>query len=215
MDCERSSGLRSQIHALRQSSGEPRFPSADTSSPLGSAAASPSPSPVSLGRASRRRSPAASSTPPHDATDPQYERAVEALSVLCNTTDAKGRKLEVIKLHVPGPLYMTEEEAAGVSQDDAKPRLAGTRLAASYVNFYIANGAIIVPQFGDQKWDDEAVRVLSKAFPHCYEVVQIEGAREIVLAGGNLTLHHLATTTHSLTVMSNHDDIGAYSVAKT
>lgn len=51
-----------------------------------------------------------------DATDPQYERAVEALSVLCNTTDAKGRKLEVIKLHVPGPLYMTEEEAAGVSQ---------------------------------------------------------------------------------------------------
>ncbi|PRQ53272.1 putative agmatine deiminase [Rosa chinensis] len=41
--------------------------------------------------------------------------------------------------------------------DDAKPRLAGTRLAASYVNFYVANGAIIAPQFGDQKWDDEAV----------------------------------------------------------
>lgn len=51
-----------------------------------------------------------------DEMDPQYERAVEALSILCNTTDAKGRKLEVIKLHVPGPLYMTEEEAAGVSQ---------------------------------------------------------------------------------------------------
>ncbi|KAL6228524.1 hypothetical protein ACLB2K_002473 [Fragaria x ananassa] len=64
MDCEQSSGLRSQIHALRQSSGKPHFPSADTSSPLGSSAASPSPSPVSLGRASRRRSPAASSTPP-------------------------------------------------------------------------------------------------------------------------------------------------------
>lgn len=51
-------------------------------------------------------------------------------------------------------------------QDDAKPRLAGTRLAASYVNFYIANGAIIAPQFGDQKWDNEAVCVLSKAFPY-------------------------------------------------
>ena len=49
---------------------------------------------------------------------------------------------------------------------EAKPRLAGTRLAASYVNFYIADGAIIAPQFGDQKWDDEAVRVLSKAFPN-------------------------------------------------
>ncbi|PRQ50023.1 putative agmatine deiminase [Rosa chinensis] len=44
--------------------------------------------------------------------------------------------------------------------------VTGTRLAASYVNFYVANGAIIAPQFGDQKWDDEAVRVLSKAFPY-------------------------------------------------
>jgi agmatine deiminase len=34
------------------------------------------------------------------------------------------------------------------------------------VNFYIANGAIIAPQFGDKKWDDEAIRVLSMAFPH-------------------------------------------------
>ncbi|CAN6584998.1 unnamed protein product [Malus baccata var. baccata] len=122
-----------------------------------------------------------------DETDPQYERAVEAVSVLSNTADAKGRKLEIIKLHVPGPLYMTEKEAAGLFQEEceAKPRLAGTRLAASYVNFYIANGAIIAPQFGDQKWDDEAVRVLSKAFPN-HEVVRIEGAREIVLAGGNI-----------------------------
>jgi agmatine deiminase len=48
---------------------------------------------------------------------------------------------------------------------EAKPRLPGTRLAASYVNFYTANGAIILPQFGDQKWDDEAVRVVSLAFP--------------------------------------------------
>ena len=51
-----------------------------------------------------------------DETDPQYERAVEAVSVLSNTTDAKGRKLEIIKLHVPGPLYMTEKEAAGLFQ---------------------------------------------------------------------------------------------------
>lgn len=54
-----------------------------------------------------------------------------------------------------------------IFQDDcAKPRLPGTRLAASYVNFYIANGGIIVPKFGDKKWDDEAIRVLSKTFPH-------------------------------------------------
>ncbi|GJV23671.1 agmatine deiminase, partial [Tanacetum coccineum] len=121
-----------------------------------------------------------------DESDPQYERAVEALSVLSNSTDANGRTFEVIKLHVPGPLYMTEEEAAGFVQvGEAKPRLPGTRLAASYVNFYIVNGGIIAPQFGDPKWDEEAVRVLSKAFPD-REVVKIEGAREIVLGGGNI-----------------------------
>lgn len=50
-----------------------------------------------------------------DKTDPQYERSVEAHSLLSNETDANGRKLEIIKLHVPDPLYMTEKEAAGVS----------------------------------------------------------------------------------------------------
>ncbi|PIN06957.1 Agmatine deiminase [Handroanthus impetiginosus] len=121
-----------------------------------------------------------------DKSDPQYERSVEALSVLTSTTDAKGRNLEVIKLHVPGPLYMTEEEAAGLEQDgDAKARIAGTRLAASYINFYIANKAIITPQFGDKKWDDEAAHVLSSAFPD-HEIVRIEGAREIILGGGNI-----------------------------
>ncbi|KAM0982853.1 hypothetical protein ACFX2J_015595 [Malus domestica] len=139
-----------------------------------------------------------------DETDPQYERAVEAVSVLSKTTDAKGRKLEIIKLHVPGPLYMTEKEAAGLFQEEceAKPRLAGTRLAASYVNFYIANGAIIAPQFGDQKWDDEAVRVLSKAFPN-HEVVRIEGAREIVLAGGNIHCITQQQPRVSLSIVNN------------
>ncbi|XP_065860643.1 agmatine deiminase [Euphorbia lathyris] len=121
-----------------------------------------------------------------DEKDPQFERSMEAMSVLSNATDARGRKLQIIKLHVPGPLYMTDEEANGVTQDDeAKPRLPGTRLAASYVNFYIANKGIITPQFGDKERDEEAVHVLSQVFPD-YEVVRIEGAREIVLAGGNI-----------------------------
>ncbi|KAF8115651.1 hypothetical protein N665_0025s0111 [Sinapis alba] len=149
-----------------------------------------------------------------DETDPQYERSVEALSVFSNSVDARGRKIQVIKLHVPGPLYMTEEEASGIIQatssnwkrkkklfflginmiikwfamlqeGEAKARLAGTRLAASYVNFYIANGGIIVPQFGDAKRDEEAVCVFSETYPH-HSVVGIENAREIVLAGGNI-----------------------------
>ncbi|THG12969.1 hypothetical protein TEA_015278 [Camellia sinensis var. sinensis] len=53
----------------------------------------------------------------NDESDPQYERSVEAFSVLSHVTDAKGRKLEIIKLHVPGPLYMTDEEATGLIQE--------------------------------------------------------------------------------------------------
>jgi agmatine deiminase len=51
-----------------------------------------------------------------DEKDPQFKRSMEALSILSNTSDANGRRLEIIKLHVPGPLYMTDEEAAGVVQ---------------------------------------------------------------------------------------------------
>lgn len=51
-----------------------------------------------------------------DISDPQYERSVEALSILSREVDAKGRKFEIIKLHVPGPLYLTEEEASGIEQ---------------------------------------------------------------------------------------------------
>lgn len=121
-----------------------------------------------------------------DELDPQYERSVEAFSVLSDATDANGRKIEVIKLHVPGPLYMTKEETVGIHQDyDAKARLLGTRLAASYVNFYIANGGIIAPAFGDERRDKEAYHVLTSAFPN-HEVVMIAGAREICLGGGNI-----------------------------
>ncbi|KAI0511651.1 hypothetical protein KFK09_012281 [Dendrobium nobile] len=122
-----------------------------------------------------------------DEKDPQYERSIEALSILSNTKDANNRKIDVIKLHVPGPLYMTEEEANGIRNldENAKPRLAGTRLAASYINFYIANGGIIAPAFGDEKWDKEAFHILSSVFPD-HKVVMIQGAREICLAGGNI-----------------------------
>ncbi|MQL73139.1 hypothetical protein Taro_005497 [Colocasia esculenta] len=72
-----------------------------------------------------------------------------------------------------------------LQKQNAKPREAGTRLAASYINFYIANGGIIAPAFGDEKWDNEAFCVLSMAFPD-HKVVMIKTAREICLGGGNI-----------------------------
>ncbi|KAJ3679629.1 hypothetical protein LUZ60_017640 [Juncus effusus] len=121
-----------------------------------------------------------------DLSDPQHERSLEALSVLSSCIDAKGRKIQVIKIHTPGPLYMTKEEAEGLKYTGhAVPRVAGTRLAASYVNFYIANGGIIAPKFGDEERDQQAFNVLKQAFPS-HEVVMVDGAREVVLGGGNI-----------------------------
>ncbi|CAM6094739.1 unnamed protein product [Calypogeia fissa] len=121
-----------------------------------------------------------------DTKDPQYERSQKALDILLNTTDAKGRKLEVVKLPIPGPLYITSEESEGVlAAGAALPRITGTRLAASYANFYIANGGIIAPSFGEAKSDEAALEIYKAEFPN-YEVVMVPSGREIVLGGGNV-----------------------------
>ncbi|KAI5073740.1 hypothetical protein GOP47_0011753 [Adiantum capillus-veneris] len=116
--------------------------------------------------------------------DPQSRRSIDAYNILANSTDAKGRSLQIIKLHVPGPLYMTEEEACGFAVGDGVPRVAGTRLAASYVNFFLVNDGLIAPSFGDNSRDEEALAVLSATFPD-RKVVVVPG-REIVLGGGNI-----------------------------
>ncbi len=120
-----------------------------------------------------------------DENDPQYEYSKKALDYLENERDAKGRKLEIIKLHIPSEVLITKEESLGVdSVDGTLPREEGDRQAASYANFYIANQAIILPLFGDEKYDQLAIDTLQKVFPN----YTIEGiyAREIILGGGNI-----------------------------
>ena len=62
-------------------------------------------------------------------------------------------------------------------------RTPGERLAASYVNFYIANHAIVMPAFGDPA-DEKARRILEKLFP-TRKVVAVP-ARDILIGGGNI-----------------------------
>jgi agmatine deiminase len=119
-----------------------------------------------------------------DVNDPQYEISREALDVLTATTDAKGRKLEVYKVQLPSPVLISAEECEGVdSVEGTMPREEGDRMAASYVNFYIANGAIIAPLFDDPA-DRPALEKLKEHFPG-REVIGIY-AREILLGGGNI-----------------------------
>jgi agmatine deiminase len=85
---------------------------------------------------------------------------------------------------MPGPLELTAAEAAGVlAREATQPRKAGARLAASYVNFYIANKGIVMPLL-DRRTDRAAAAKLRRAFPG-RQVVGVP-AREILLGGGNI-----------------------------
>ena len=121
-----------------------------------------------------------------DETDPQYERSWSAFLRLTSETDAKGRALRIHKMPMPGPLYYQAGDTEGLTTvhgAKAVGRAVGTRLAASYVNFYIANEAVVVPQFMDAR-DEEAVELLQLLYPD-RRVVGVY-SRDILLGGGNI-----------------------------
>lgn len=119
-----------------------------------------------------------------DKEDVQYPMSAACLEVLEKAVDARGRRLKVHKLPLPAPVTITQEECAGLDLCDDEPvRSAGERLAASYVNFYIANRHVIMPGFQDPM-DETARSILQELFPD-REVVQIY-ARDILIGGGNI-----------------------------
>jgi agmatine deiminase len=119
-----------------------------------------------------------------DHNDPQYPISKDAYDRLAKFTDAKGRSLEVIKIHQPAPILITAEEAKGVVHvDGSHPRYPGDRMAGSYINFYFCNGGAVVPTFGDPH-DALALETLQKYLPE-RKVVGVP-AREILLGGGNI-----------------------------
>lgn len=118
-----------------------------------------------------------------DDSDPMYEICREGLAQLESETDARGRSIKVHKLPIPGPLYMTDQEAAGIEDSDTMARAHGERLGGSYANFLITNGRIICPQL-DTARDQQALDILSGVFPE-HQVVGVK-SREILLGGGNI-----------------------------
>jgi len=95
-----------------------------------------------------------------DPGDENYAILQENFDRLKGMTDLSGRKLEVVPLTMPRPLVFD-----------------GVRLPASYANFYIANGIVIVPTFNDSA-DRVALGTLAELFPdrevvgiHCVDLV--------------------------------------------
>ena len=120
--------------------------------------------------------------------DPQYALSKLDYEYLSGETDAKGRKLKIHKLPIPDvPVCCTQADIDNyIFEPGEDEREAGERLAASYVNFYFANGLVLVPQFGgvNAESDRRAVRILKELCPD-RRVAPI-AARNILLGGGNI-----------------------------
>ncbi len=102
-----------------------------------------------------------------DKDDPEYKALDECLQKLTDATDARGRSLEVHTLRRPRDIPSASEE-----------------FCSSYLNFYTANGGIIMPKFGDKRADEAAYQVVVEAFPN-HRVVQLP-INAIALDGGGI-----------------------------
>jgi agmatine deiminase len=79
--------------------------------------------------------------------DENHEPLQANLARLKRATDQNGGKLQVVELPMPAPVIFR-----------------GRRLPASYANFYIANGVVMVPVFNDRN-DRVALNILAELFP--------------------------------------------------
>jgi agmatine deiminase len=106
-----------------------------------------------------------------DRTDPNYEPLRDNLAIL------RKLPLRVVKLPMPAPVIFN-----------------GRRLPASYANFYIANGLVLVPTFNDPN-DRIALNTLARLFPDR----QVTGINAVELVWGLGTLHCMTQQQPSVT----------------
>lgn len=117
-----------------------------------------------------------------DPDDVEYEIMRQCYQQLENATDAKGRKFNLHKIPAASPAPLSADEAATIQpMKGSYPREAGEPIGGTYVNFYIANGGIIMPTYNNPN-DEPAKRILSDLFPD-REIIGVP-AREIALGGG-------------------------------
>ncbi len=102
-----------------------------------------------------------------------FEVTRKHLEILRASTDAHNRKLEVLTLESPRRV---------------RRELQSEDFAAGYINFYVVNGGVIAPQFGDVDADAKCKEVLTRLFPN-RRIVQLN-VDAIAAGGGGI---HCAT----------------------
>lgn len=105
-----------------------------------------------------------------DGRDVNHRPLAANVERLEGATTAEGETIEVVELPMPAPLYFD-----------------GTRLPASYANFYIGNEVVLVPTFNDEK-DRLALGILGDLFPER----RVVGIHAVDLVWGFGTVHCLS-----------------------
>ncbi|MEP7203147.1 MAG: agmatine deiminase family protein [Ilumatobacteraceae bacterium] len=105
----------------------------------------------------------------HQQPDPQhpdFEVCQEYLSILRSSTDARGRRLEVVEIEAPTVTHVD-----------------GDIVDWTYINHYVCNGAVILCSFDDPR-DQDAAATLRKLYPS--REVMLVDARPIFQCGGGI-----------------------------
>ena len=102
-----------------------------------------------------------------DKEDTYYDHLSENLEILKTSVDQDNKPLKIVEL---------EMSKKRLIPDDDEP--------SSYINFYIANGAIIFPIFGDDVADQNAMKIVKSQFTN-RQIVCIDG-HDILMGGGNI-----------------------------
>jgi len=102
-----------------------------------------------------------------DTRDPNHEPLTENLRILKTARTREGKQFDVVELPMPRPIVFRKQ-----------------RVPASYANFYIANGVVLVPTFHDPN-DRVALNTLAQVFPN-REVI---GVHSVDLIWGLGALH--------------------------
>ena len=102
-----------------------------------------------------------------DPADEHYEELRLMEEQLCTFRTTDGRPYRLLPLPLPHPIY-----------DD------GERLPATYANFLVINGAVLVPTYAQPDLDAEALRIIGEAFPD-RDIVGID-CRPLIRQHGSL-----------------------------
>jgi agmatine deiminase len=103
---------------------------------------------------------------PRDHNDPNTEVFVQLERDLRQAVNVEGDALELIEIPSAGTIEHGEQGL----------------VAASYTNFVISNGVVVVPAYGG-RYDDQACLAIGQAFP-CHEIRQAP-SRALISGGGS------------------------------